>query len=501
MLRVQHWLALPLIVATMAGCAAIPASPQNTPEAATPQAAETTAATTAATTIETTADNEVGQEAFEMRVVAEGLANPLELIYGPDDTLWLTERTGKRVVRVNPVDGAVTVALEIADAVQVASQDGVLGMVLHPELLQETGNDYVYLAYTYALEGGTSRQPNRRVKIVRYTYDEASETLGEPFELMTDLPGSGDHNSAKFVIAADNTLYYSIGDQGRNQFAGACLPNQAQELPTAEEVAASDWSKYQGKILRMNLDGSIPEDNPTLDGVQSHVYSYGHRNVQGLVMSEAGLLYGTEQGPKSDDEVNLLEAGMNYGWPHVAGFQDDLAYVYGNWSAAADCQQLEFSDFEIPESVPIAQESEWNHPDFVPPLLTWGTVAVDYDFHSPECVPQEWICWPTVAPTGMTIYEGQEQGVPGWKVSLLATALKTGTVYRMALSDDGRSLVGEAIPYFKTTNRYRDVAVGPDGRTFYVITDSANWTVGPDGIPTNELENPGAILAFTYIGE
>jgi quinoprotein glucose dehydrogenase len=91
--------------------------------------------------------------------------------------------------------------------------------------------------------------------------------------------------------------------------------------------------------------------------------------------------------------------------------------------------------------------------------------------------------------------------MPGWGTSLLATALKTGTVYRMELSEDGRSLVGERIPYFKTTNRYRDIAVGHYGRTFYVITDSANWTLGPDGIPTNELENPGTILEFTYTGE
>jgi glucose/arabinose dehydrogenase len=161
---------------------------------------------------------------------------------------------------------------------------------------------------------------------------------------------------------------------------------------------------------------------------------------------------------------------------------------------------LEFSDFELPEGIPQQEESEWSHPDFMPPLLTFGTVPDDYDFHSPQCVPQEWICWPTVAPTGVTLYTEPDEGMPGWGTSLLVTALKTGTVYRIELSDDHRTPVDNVIPYFETTNRYRDVAVGPDGRTFYVITDSRNWTLGPDGIPTDVLENPGTILEFTYTG-
>ena len=212
------------------------------------------------------------------------------------------------------------------------------------------------------------------------------------------------------------------------------------------------------------------------------------------------MLYATEHGPKSDDEINLLEAGKNYGWPQVAGYQDDQAYVYGNWSAAENCAQLQYSDFEIPAAVPLQAESEWSHPDFTPPLQTFGSVPDGYDFMIEECAPQEWICWPTVAPTGADLYVEQENGVPGWSTSLLATALKTGTVYRMELGADGKSLSGEPIAYFKTTNRYRDVAVGPDGRTFYVITDSANWTLGPDDLPTNELENPGTILEFRYTG-
>ena len=436
---------------------------------------------------------------FSMRDLGVRLSNPLELIYGPDDMLWITERTGKRVVRVNPADGAVQVLLELPDAYQDGNQDGVLGMELHPEFLQDTGHDYVYLAYVYQGEGNIGRQVNRLVKIVRYTYDADTVTLVEPWELMTDLAGSYDHNSGKLLIGADEKLYYTIGEQGNNQFSRLCLPILAQALPTAAEIAASDWRHYQGKVLRMNLDGSIPADNPTLNGVQSHVFTYGHRNVQGIAMSAAGMLYATEHGPKSDDEVNLLEPGHNYGWPHVAGYQDDQAYVYANWSAAPDCAQLQHSDFEIPASVPQQAESAWDDPNFTPPLLTFGTVPNGYDFRQAECAPNEWMCWPSIAPTGLTYYDAQEGGVPGWGDSLLATSLKTGTVYRMALSDDGRAIAGDPVPLFATTNRYRDIAVADDGRTFYVITDSENWTQGPDGLPTRALENPGAILAFTYM--
>lgn len=440
------------------------------------------------------------QENFEMRVLPVELSHPLELVYGPDGYLWITERTGKRITRVNPEDGSSKVAITIPEVYQRANQDGLLGLALHPELLQGTGNDYVYTAFVYAGEGSSGNRVNRRLTIRRYRYDAESETLGEPLDLLTNLPGSGDHNSGKFVFGEDEKLYYVIGEQGHNQFAGACLPIYAQVTPTAEEVNAQDWSFYPGKVLRMNLDGSIPEDNPTFDGVLSHVYSVGHRNVQGLVMSEAGLLYGAEHGPKTDDEINLIEAGKNYGWPHVAGYQDDQSYVYANWSAAQNCRQLQYSDYEIPASVPQHLESEWSHPDFTPPLHTFGTVPAGYDFRVPECAPNEFICWPTIAPTGMELYNERPDGMPGWATSLLVTALKTGTVYRLELSDDGRS-VEEPIPYFKTTNRYRDIAIGPDGRTFYVITDNDNYTLGPDGLPTDQLENRGAVLVFTYRAE
>lgn len=431
-----------------------------------------------------------------MRILATDLSHPWEIAFGPDGYLWVTERTGKQVTRVNASDGAKKVALTIPDVYQRTIHDGVLGMALHPDLLQEKNNDYVYIAYTYDAAAGAT--VDLRATIQRYTYNATTETLGEPVAIITNLPASSDHNAGRLVFGPDQTLYYAVGDQGNNQFANYCEPIEAQVLPTATEIEAADWSHYVGKVLRLTLDGSIPTDNPTLNGVQSHVFTYGHRNVQGLAISTAGQLYAAEHGPKTDDEINLLTDGANYGWPQVAGAQDDQAYVYANWSAAPDCEQLEYSDYAIPATVPQAKESDWQDPAFAPPLYTFGTVASDYNFQIAECDPNYYICWPTVAPSGIDLYTAPAGGVPDWPTSLLVTALKTGTVYRLALSADGQSVSGAAMPYFKTTNRYRDLAINPDGRTFYVITDNDNNTQDPAGHPTATLDNPGALLTFTY---
>jgi PQQ-dependent dehydrogenase (s-GDH family) len=435
---------------------------------------------------------------FVFREVTSGLYAPHEITWGPDGYLWVTERVGRRVLRVNPMNGTRVSALTIAEAHQSAGQDGVMGMALHPELLTGTGNDYVYVAYTYDANPG--RALDRRTKLRRYTFDAETQTLTKPVDLIDRLPASEDHNSGRLVFGPDAKLYYTIGDQGNNQFARVCLPIRAQELPSAEAVKHRDWTAYQGKILRLELDGSIPEDNPVIDEVQSHIYSYGHRNAQGIAFGPGGILYADEQGPKTDDELNRIEAGKNYGWPHVAGYRDDQAYVYGNWSASSPtpCEELTFSDYVIPESVPTEREREWRHRDFMPPLATFYTVPSDHDFTDPACEGVEFICWPTTAPSSLDVYADHRRGVPGWNDSVLITSLKEGAVLRLRLSKDGRSVVGDPVAEFKTTNRYRDIAISPDGRKFYILTDNENFTQAPAGGYTGSLENRGAILEFRY---
>jgi PQQ-dependent dehydrogenase (s-GDH family) len=435
---------------------------------------------------------------FTSRVVATGLNNPWEITWGPDGYLWTTEKTAARVTRVRPSDGARVVAATITEAlVTVGTQDGLLGMALHPDLLR--GSPYVYLAYTYDADAGTA--VTARTKIARYTYDPAAQTLGGRLDVLTGLPASTDHNSGRLVLGPDAKLYYTIGDQGNNQFARFCQPIRAQVLPTAAQVAAGNFVNYPGKVLRVNLDGSVPADNPVLAGVRSHVFSYGHRNAQGLVFGRDGRLYASEQGPKTDDEINYIRPGRNYGWPRVAGYRDNKSYVYANWSASAGtpCASLTYSDYTIPPSVPTLAESTFADPAYAWPVRTFYTQANGYDFRDPRCAAgnRYFICWPTVAPSSLDFYDAAD-GIPGWQHSLLMPSLKDGTVFRVPLAADGAQVAGTPGRLFSTVNRYRDTAVGPDGRSIYVATDSTGTTRDASGVPTSALRNPGAILEFRY---
>jgi PQQ-dependent dehydrogenase (s-GDH family) len=437
------------------------------------------------------ADGEAARLA--MSVLVSGLDNPFEVIVGPDGYLWVTERTSGEVSRISTVDGSVAVAIDIPEVlVTPGTQDGLLGMALDPRLGLGAGSDYVYLAYTY--DGDPDPVlVDSNVRIARYSWDAAAGTLGSPVTLLEGLHGSTDHNSGRLLMGPDKKLYYSIGDQGNNQLSRYCIANHAQQLPTRAQIRNGDWDAYQGKVLRMNLDGSIPRDNPEIKGVHSHIYTFGHRNPQGLVFTPDGALIEAEHGPKSDDEVNVLVAGANYGWPNVAGFQDDQAYVYADWSASQNppCEDLEYSDFEIPPSVPFQEESAFTK-TFVEPNRTFYSVADDFDFQDPACEVNGlyFICWPTIAPSSLAVSGDQ----------LLITSLKLGTLYRVDLDDGAGNLVpdnGDPSVAFHTVDRYRRVTVGADGNTLYVATDVSGYTMGDDGIPTNVLENPGSILVLT----
>ncbi|WP_224760570.1 glucose/sorbosone family PQQ-dependent dehydrogenase [Salinibacterium sp. ZJ450] len=436
---------------------------------------------------------------FSSEVLTTGLNNPFEIIYGPDGWLWVTERNAGKVTKVNPADGSTKTILTIPEVVATpGEQDGLLGMALHPDLLNGDDSSYVYLSYTY--DGDPGEALDRRQKLVRYSYDQDSDTLGDPTDLISGLIASDDHNSGRLLYGPDDRLYYTIGDRGNNQDSNACRPNLAQRLPTADEIGASDWTAYQGKSLRLNLDGSIPDDNPELNGVVSHIYTYGHRNAQGIVFASNDLLYSSEQGPKSDDELNLLQAGGNYGWPYVAGYKDNSGYVFGDWSAAPGCgTTVPYDAFVIPDVVPQYIESDFNDPAFVQPLRTYYTVPSTHDFSGEACEPSGlfFICYPTIAPSSLDFYA--QNAIPGWENSFLMPTLKDGQVYRVELAADGQS-VGDSEPLWRSVNRYRDTAIHPDGTTVYVATDTGGLARGTNGDSTDQLENPGSILVFHYDG-
>jgi len=440
-------------------------------------------------------------ERFSTRVLASGLANPWEVTYGPDGYLWVSEQDSGRVRRVDPDDGSKTTLLTVRDLYLTddpQAQDGMLGLAVDRNVGRRA-RGYVYVSSAYDADPDR-RQLARRVRIRRYTYERGARRLTEPVNLITGLPASNDHNSGRLVLGPDRKLYYTIGDQGNNQFDNWCTPIRSQHLPTPAQVADRDWQTYQGKVLRLELDGSVPRDNPRFGGVRSHIFSYGHRNAQGLVFGSAQRLYSVEHGPKSDDEVNLIRGGGNYGWPNVLGYNDDQAYTYADWSASlgAPCPGLDYDDYVIPPSVPQAKESAWSSPDFVPPVKTFFTVPNDHPFADRKCGEDRFICWPTIGPSSVDIYTAND--IPGWSRSLLVTSLKHGTVYRMKLSADGRTIPADAVPYWTTVNRYRDIAIDPDGRTFYVATDQRGLGRDRAQRPTTDLSNPGVILRIRYTG-
>ena len=429
-----------------------------------------------------------GPETFARRVVAADLANPWEVTWGPDGHLWITERTAFRVTRVNPADSSRRVALTLDGVYQSVVQDGLLGLALHPDLLANRGRDYVYLAYVYDADPGTD--VSRRMRVRRYTYDAATQTLGSPVAVIDNLPAGDDHGGGRLAIGPDGKLYLSRGDHGANFLKNYCLASRAQDLPDAGAVAAHDWSTYQGKVLRLELDGAIPADNPMIRGVRSHIYSYGLRNVQGLSFGATGRLYASEHGPSTDDEVDLIQAGKNYGWPYVAGFNDDRGYAFANWSgsAPAPCATLKFDNLNPPASVPIVKESAWQHPDFVVPLATLFTAPAGYNLAVDGGT--------TIAPGSIEAYTAA--AIPGWRSSLLVTGMRTGAVYRLKLNEEGTAVSGTPLEYFRRANRYRDTAVAPDGRRIFVVTDSFGSVSDEQGRRTETLAEPGALLEFSY---
>jgi PQQ-dependent dehydrogenase (s-GDH family) len=445
--------------------------------------------------------------------------------YGPDNALWLTEAKGYRVSRLDLATGTKTVLLDLSrqrefprydklpDAVDGGKpwpQGGLMGLALHPQLLQ--GQPYVYLVYIYRFAG--AGQPGKggaanfgglffTTRLVRYEYQAQTQTLSNPVTLCDTLPGSSDHNGGRLLIApvgGQDYLFYSIGDLGAGQFDNAGRPNHAQE-PT----------RYEGKILRFNLrpdadagaaDQWLPNDNPfATAGRQSAVWSYGHRNPQGLayaVVGGTGHLYETEHGPFSDDEVNILERGKNYGHPLVIGRNDGNydglaagvsahATLPGAWHTTypfIGSEKANAAALGEAYRDPIATLYP-NSNDFLTQLFT-KTRA-----HAPDAPD-----WPSEAPSSLAVYTAA--AIPGWQNSLLLPTLKHGKLIRLQLNAAGTGMVGDTLTYFKAPVRYRDLAISPDGTRLYLATDSSSVSSGPSKEEPKGTSCKGCILEFTY---
>jgi glucose/arabinose dehydrogenase len=313
-------------------------------------------------------------------VVATGLDTVWDLAWGPDGFIWFTERGG-RISRLNPETGTHTLVGQVL--VSEIGEGGLMGLTFHPDFATQP---WVYVAHTYSSTGGT------RNRVIRLRFDGTS--LGSMEILVTDIPGSSIHNGARLAVGPDRMLYVSTGD-------------------ASDASIAQNRDALAGKILRVTLDGQPAPGNP----FGTRIWSYGHRNPQGMTFAPDGSLYITEHGPSDNDEVNRIEAGRNYGWPAVRGRCDGDA----------------------------------------------GSAEVA--FCSANSVAEPMAIWtPTIAPAGLAYYDSPL--IPEFRRSLLFATLKDATLYRLALSADGRSVTSTEKLFVRDFGRLRAILVAPDGSVY-----------------------------------
>lgn len=320
------------------------------------------------------------------KVLTENLEFPWEIAWGSDNNIWMTERGGQ-ISRVDPATGDVTPILNISEVVS-QGEGGLLGMALHPDL---AATPNLFVSYCYD-KGGVYTE-----KIVKYTI--AGSTLVNPVILLDDIKAANIHNGSRLIISGDK-LFISTGDASD------------QSLPL-------NTTSVNGKILRINLDGSIPSDNPD---PSSPVWSIGHRNAQGLTFVGDSLV-SSEHGPDSDDEINTISRGGNYGWPTIKG----------------PCNTAEEQTF-------------CNANNVINPLISWT---------------------PTIAVSGMEFYNNQF--IPQWMNSLLVCTLKGSKLVQLKLSQSSIPAVVSSTDFFTNTyGRLRDICLAPDGKIYICTSNGDN---------------------------
>lgn len=231
-------------------------------------------------------DNQERKETKGIETVAQGLDTPWSIARS-DDVFYLSERPGKII----KIDGnkKTEQQVDLDKEVSTAAEAGLLGFVLAPDF-KDSKEAYAY--YTYEDNG----QFNRIVKLKL-----ENDTWKEDEVLIDKIPSGQYHHGGRLKIGPDDKLYATTGD-------------------ASDEQNAQDKDTLGGKILRINLDGSKPKDNPISN---SYVYSYGHRNPQGIVWTPDGQMYASEHGYQANDEINEIKEGQNYGWPVIEGNEEN----------------------------------------------------------------------------------------------------------------------------------------------------------------------------------
>jgi glucose/arabinose dehydrogenase len=335
-------------------------------------------------------------EDFKIETLAEGLEHPWGITFISESEMLVTELSGNLrrvsngVLNSEPITGVPDVLF--------AGQGGLSEVILDPNFAD---NRLIYLSFS----APDADQPKlNQLNVIQARLD-GNVLVDHKTIFKSDPPRkTAAHYGARLAFLADGTLLITSGD-------GFNYREQAQTL-----------DNHFGKILRLNTDGSIPEDNPfiTTPGALPEIWSYGHRNLQGLVITEDGTVYEHEHGPQGGDEINVILPGKNYGWP---------AITYG----------IDYSGAMIS---PFTDQ-----PGMEQPFHYWD---------------------PSIAPSGMTLYTGAM--FPHWQGNLFIAALVPGDVRRIEIKDN--KIIKEEI-LFSEFGRIRNIVAAPDG-SLIMATDGDN---------------------------
>lgn len=331
--------------------------------------------------------------------IADGLSHPWAVEPLPDGRLLVTERAGR--LRVIAQDGTVSAPVAGLPAIDARGQGGLLDVALSPDFARDR---LIYWSYSEA------RAPGNGTSVARGRLSDDARRVENVQVIFRQQPAwaSIGHFGSRLVFDREGCLYVTLGDrQG----------DDSREL-------AQDNSTLIGKIVRINADGAVPADNPFVgrEGVRAEIWSNGHRNVQGAALNpQTGALWAVEHGPRGGDELNIVQAGRNYGWPIIS---------YG----------LEYSRRPVTGGIAAQDGLEQ-------PIYYWD---------------------PIIAPGGMHFYSGT---LFPWQGDLLIAGLRTTTLVRLEL--DGDRVVGEERLLTDQVGRIRDVAEDADG-ALWIVTDEDN---------------------------
>ena len=334
-------------------------------------------------------------------VVAEGLDHPWALAFLPGEPagrMLVTERVGK--MRVVSADGKVGAPLAGLPAVHAVAQGGLLDVVTAPDFAQSRT---IYFSFAQPVSGRA-----RTAVASAQLGDDKIENVKVIFA-QADIVGGGAHFGSRIVIAKDGSLFITTGERYSEK-------DKSQSLET-----------HLGKVIHINADGSIPNDNPFVNtaDARKEIWSYGHRNMQGAAINPtSGKLWTHEHGPQGGDEINVPLAGKNYGWPVIGYGIDYSGLLMHESSAKAGMEQ---------------------------PIHFWV---------------------PSIAPSGMAFYSADR--FPQWKNSLFIGALAGQHLARLTV--DGEKVIAEERLLANRKERFRDVRQGPDGY-IYALTDEANGKI------------------------